>query len=107
VRVRNLSLIAAAHSSGASREVSSSEVVGPAVHRVLPPLGRLGRECVAAGLGRAPALHDHLDGAADAHEQHREAREAPRGIDEVGALVMTDVDGDVQPEPAVRGDGFS
>ena len=60
----------------------------------------------AAGLAGVAALHDGLDGAADADEEGGEAFEAAGAVDEHVLVVgvVADVDDDVEAEPAVGGD---
>jgi len=59
----------------------------------------------AARLAGVAARHDDVDRASDPDEQHGESREAPRAVGQDRAVVVADVDDDIQPGAAMRGDG--
>ena len=76
-------------------------------HRIA---GRTGHIRSVRSTGRTP-FHDHFHRAADPHEQHWEAGEAPGALVQDAewpgiVVVMTNVGDDVQPQPAVRRDGL-
>src|SRR5579864_6063054 len=73
------------------------------VDRVLPPPDRLhlGRHA-----GGPAALDDGVQRTADADHERGQPVQSPGAVEEDGAVVVADVDHHVQPQPAVRGDGF-